>query len=206
MEVQFATETVDGIAASHTFRKGKWGLEVNPFFGGWDTIVHHPDGSRVRARTFNAVGGSAWVLTPMEGVRVGGAAFRSSTDSQDAGDDTTWRLMADASFARVAVRAEYFENSDDDTDWVGYYALVTVRPSDKVALNLQYTRSWLDFTSGFFSGTRFNIERDLAASINYSFRPNIVFKLEGHEGKGQNVFADRTPDARYAIASVSASF
>jgi hypothetical protein len=197
-------ETVDGIVASHTFRAGRWSLHLEPFYGSAEAILP-VGGTVVRSRASDIAGGSVWLRTPLEGVRVGGSGFRSALKIPsrtgivyDKGE--TWRGAIDATFSRVTARGEYTTLSHGLFDFSAYYGEASVKVVDKVSVNLQYSRAWLTTPT---ATTPFS--RDMAAGVNYAFLHNVVLKLEGHEGEG-SVLSGSAPEARYGLLSLSASF
>jgi hypothetical protein len=214
-ETNFVSETLDGVLVSQRIGKGKWSVDVEPWAGGWNTLAININGL-LRARATNVLGGTVWLKTPLSGLRVGGAAFRSTlrrdlvspppaTPVSGPEKRTLWQVSGDGSFEKFVLRSEFSLSKDADSRDRAYYAELSV-PVAKFKFSAQYSKFWVSWYAGPNSGFVSSGGRDMAAGINYSFRPNIVVKLEAHDGEGVGIRVPKPAENRYGLASLAVSF
>lgn len=209
-ESTFFAENLDGVAVEQSFSLGRWGVDLEPFAGGWNTIAVSGSTSATPARVEDGFGANAWLRTPIAGLRVGGAAYRNTI--RRPGNPApapevrrVWQASVDASFSRVTARGEFSKSKDSDSRDRAYYGLLSLKPLDKVALNVQISRRWVHWFAGPRAGIEAPIVRDLAVGVNYEFRPDLILKVEGHDGEGAGI-GTRPPVNRYFLVGLSASF
>jgi hypothetical protein len=217
-ETNFLNETLDGVIASQSLALGKWEFEVDPFAGGWNTLAVSGSSPLTPARVDDGVGANAWLKTPLSGLRVGGSFLHSTLRRRSVVTVTgtpapaptpeprnVWTASAEGAFSRFSLRAEYSKSKDGDSRDRIYYALASVEPLEKLTVNLLYTKHWVRWYGGPRAGTTSAGSRDMALGVNYAFRPNLVVKLEGHDGEGFAAVGAPVTN-RYGIASLAASF
>jgi hypothetical protein len=213
-DTNFFSETLDGAVITQLIGKGRWSVDLEPFAGGYSTLAISGSTPLTRARASDVLGMAVWLKTPVEGLRVGITGFRSTlrrdlvvpppSPAPAPEKRRLWMASLDGSFTRLTVRSEYSQTKDGDSRDRCYYALVSV-PVKKVTLNAQYTKFWVSWFAGFNQGIISGGARDLAAGVNYSFRPNLVVKLEAHDGEAIAIRVTPLVN-RYMIASLAASF
>ena len=214
-EANFVSETVDGVAATHSIALGQWGLELEPYLGGWDTLAITASTGLQRARAHNVAGFGSWLRTPLPGLRVGASFFRSTLrrdlvtpppDPAPAPENRRlWMVSADGSFSRATVRAEYSQTRDGDSRDRVYSGYVGARVVKGLHAHLEYSKFWVSWFASPLAGSVSGGQRDLAFGFSYKFSSNLVAKIEGHDGED---FAIRVPPPmrRYFLASLAASF
>jgi len=200
-EGSFTSETVDGLALSHTFfPRSAWSLDADFYGGEWDQFEVAPDAPEAAAfaRAEDAFGFQLWLQTPVQGLRFGfgghrkklsGGVFRPPGVKGETIED--WYVSVDASLSRFVFRSEYHEF--DPTlnlppappiflTLSAWYAQLGYLATDKVQLWLQYEVAGVESDSAIQTRPEDRDDRtDLGFSFNYLFRPNLVLKLEYHE-------------------------
>lgn len=211
-ETNFVSETIDGVVGLQRARLGRWELEVEPFAGGWNTLAISGATGLTPARATNVVGLGTWIQTPLSGLRAGATYFRSTlrrglgTATPPAPEPRSlWMVSADGAFPRITARAEYSQTKDGDSKDRAYYGLLSVKVVPKLSVNAQYSKFWVSWFGGPRAGLISSGQRDLALGVSYAFAPNLVAKLEGHDGEGIGI-AIPPPVNRYAIATLAVSF
>jgi hypothetical protein len=204
-EGSIASETVDGIVLSHLFRLGDgWELSGDLHYGNWDFLT---DAGTlfVRQEAKDSVGIELWLETPVPGLRIGVGSMRFDV----IGRGQTWEtshLSAEAELGPITTRVEFrFTDFEEGTNKAGY-AQVGVKLGEKLAINGQLDRSRLKGIS--FQG---EFDDDRALGLNYSFRPDLILKLEHHWDEGhlnlsQESLLAPAVKTRYGILSLSTSF
>lgn len=218
-ERSFTNESVDGIVATHTIGYASpWGVQLDAFFGEWE--VTNQDGVQADAR--NAVGGRAWLLTPIEGVRVGGGARRYTYDANDPASDPStvwgWHASLDANTGRLLLRSEYAEEHfapASDGRVRTLYGQLGVRVTDRLLLVGQAERQdfRIDVAGPFPLSADREFERDVAVGARFAILPGLVIKGEHHWYRGfrvedveTNVFGGDPAHTMYTLLSVSISY
>ncbi len=220
-EGSWASETVDGIVLStYLLADSPWNFDVSVFYGGWDTIEAGDPSVPVRAHVEDGVGGQLWLNTPVDGLRFGIEAHRSTVSggSRAAGEKsraTTWTASVDARLERFTFQAESFSYNFGDGSWRSYYAYAGYNINEKLRANAQVDvgRLKLEINEPFFSASADANNRDFAIGFNYKLSPSLVLKVEHHWMKGYLV-DDNPPDfftgdpvkVQYTIIGASASF
>lgn len=226
-------ETLDGVVASQTFGLADgWNLEANAFGGGFDLAqavrLRFPVSPTqqmtitrvVQLRSDRLYGGSAWLETPLSGVRVGATALRfkpnTLVDSLGASTRFPWATAyqgsLDVAFARGALRGEYRDLALNGENLYAYYGQGVLNVTERLQLVGQAEFTDRDDPTTPDVTERAQDHRDLAVGVRVALSPNVVFKLEGHEAKGYRSFDEVTvrsePRKRttYGIASVSLAF
>jgi hypothetical protein len=223
----FGAEAVDGIVTGHRVGFGRWSVDANLYYGGWDFLAIDRE---TRGRVRDGLGAFAWLDTPLDGVRVGGGVQRYTTTADVAGNPgRTQRgyslfASADVTRDRYFVRGEWsgtrFTTRDSvrQTDagrFDGFHLQAGVSPLRRVTLIGQFEAIDADYrlSSPFPIHLRKRAADDWAAGIRYAVRPDLVLKAEYHWNTGylredlrnDLVFGDPS-DARYGIVSISSSF
>jgi hypothetical protein len=209
------SETLDGVVITQKIGKGRWSVDIEPWAGGFNTLAININGL-LRARATNVFGATAWVRTPLSGLRVGGSAFRSTLRRdlvvpapappvQGPEKRHLWQVSGDGAFSRFTARSEFSLSKDGDSRDRAYYGEITV-PVSKLRLSLQYSKFWVSWYAGPNKGFVSSGGRDMAAGVNYVFRPNLVVKLEAHDGEGVGIRVPAPPENRYGLASLAVSF
>ncbi len=222
-------ETVDGLAAAYPVKLGGgFKLDLAAYGGGWDLLEEAPGTAlAARARAEDGLGLSAWLRTPVSGLRFGAAVnrftVRDSLLGVGASDD--WRsllLSVDGSFAHWDVRAEYLAGRHPLTlsgiafptvDTRGGYLELGTALTPKLWLHLQGEFQNGDFQRPAHPGLDVHLDRDLAVALDYAFRKDLVLKLEGHQDRGflsqdhdLDVFADPAVKIHYGILTLAVGF
>jgi photosystem II stability/assembly factor-like uncharacterized protein len=193
-------ESVDGVTA--TYRQplpAAFKLDLLAYGGGWDKLEEVPATAIAgRARSENALGARAWLITPIAGLRFGLAANRYTVRDGllrvSSSDD--WRtilLTADGSFPHWDVRAEYlaarhplaisgigFPTVDSD----GGYAEAGIALTPRLWLHAQVEFQHADFKRPAHPTIGVNIDRNFGAVLDYKAGQRVVLKLEGHRDRG----------------------
>jgi hypothetical protein len=220
LEGAFTSETVDGAVATYEVAAGKpWSAEVSGYFGGWNTLQRMSGGTPLQyvylpVRIEKAVGGQAWVNTPLQGVRVGvGGNSHHVNGGEFDGPWTAWMGSLDAALERVTLRAEYqrqdLKAGGDDLVYRSWYAYLGVQPVSGVTLSGQIEAADLDYAGVVHQP--FN--RETIAGISWAPRANLVLKAEGHITKGfwpdvpvMDELSGSPAKVNYVLLSLSTSF
>jgi hypothetical protein len=215
------SETVDGFVLSHAFDLGgAWSLDGDVYYGGWDIIEVEPATNRVsEGRASNQVGVQLWAATPLPGLRLGGGITRFDLRDQllsgGRGERELheWNLGVDGSFERWLARAEYLFVDFPPGDYRAWYVQLGARLDEHLQLLAQGDFSRLRFSLAplpvRFDGS---FQEDLALAASWSFRSNLVAKLEAHRAEGYrfdepiNLFTQPPFLTRYYVLSLSTSF
>ncbi len=202
-EGSFTSETVDGLALSHTFMpETEWSLEGNAFFGQWDLIeadVFDPTQPPKIAKAKDAWGVQFWLNTPI-GMRLGwGYQERDVSEGQEGvfrpiGEESGFGdhyISLDGVFGRFVVRAEWRKLGGTLDSPLGFTARAfnTIR---YVQLGYEANEKFRIFLQGeladvaqaapqFTEDADFDIREDYGIALNYAFSPNVVLKAEYHQ-------------------------
>jgi hypothetical protein len=209
-ETAYSSETVDGVALTHTFNLAHdWSVDGDVYFGN----LQFPErnfvtGGYVKSGARNARGAEVWVDTPMTGVRVGAGGLLYEIDSLFS--PGTWKTK----HLSLSVERKWFD-VHSDYKWVDLglaklelgYVQAGIHFTEKLRLNAQQ-----DFFYSNFTGRRARDDSDRALGLNYAFNPSLVLKAEHHWTEGgfwledQIPFGAPTPKTRYWILSLATSF
>lgn len=216
LEGTFTSETVDGVVGTWQVGSARgWSLELAGFAGGWTMSERFVDGSGTvqsrESRIERGVGARAWIGTPINGVRFGGGA--SNFQAEDAAIVPGWwnerHVSLDASLERVTLRSEARRITSDDFTYDAWYAYAGVRPFGALGLHAQIEQSDLDLPPV----PQLDFHDGVAVGASWSFRPNLVLKLEGHwtesywaENPPVRIGADTPRKITTGIISLSTSF
>ncbi|MEO1082619.1 MAG: hypothetical protein AAFY88_00095 [Acidobacteriota bacterium] len=203
LEGSFTSETVDGIAFSHTFgAETDWPVNLDAYLGEYETFesaLGDPT-NILPLKGEETYGLQLWLNTPVSGLRFGGS-FQSKTLT--GGQEGTFREIGEEQkveefmvslegvFDRWSVRGEYRAFDPDvpspistnkiTFDLVAWYAQVGFFVNEKLHIYAQYEKQESEWTSpDFVSAADFDTRDDLGFSINYLFTPNLVLKGEYH--------------------------
>ncbi len=209
----FTSETVDGLAFTHTFfADSAWNFEASAYAGEWTSIIFAPGISNEIARAEDGFGYQFWLRSPWN-VSLGTGMV--SFDHKGGGvlepingRREIFHASLDAIFGRFTLQAEWKGETDvqvdlgarvppgvlrgfDVSEW---YALVGFQATEKL-------RIFAQSETAFFRGRWIPIgvsdvgrkqREDVALALNYGFTPTIVLKAEYHwtVSRGFNVFPD----------------
>jgi hypothetical protein len=207
----FTTETVDGAELSYDALDlgGGWQLDADLYAGNWDFLAITTSGL-VQAKARGSVGGELWVTTPIRGLRLGagGMRYTSETPGDPKASSHNEHVSLEWEAGRVAAHVEGKRRISADARQTSAYAHLGLRVVPRVTLNVQAEISNLAIDQ---VASTLHLDRDLAAGVDYSFRDNLVLKLEHHWNRGYGI--DPQPDifgrpveTRYLLASVSTTF
>lgn len=219
-EGAFSSETVDGVVISQPiFRTASWALEADAYYGEWDRAEY------IAPNVFDgtaedAYGVQLWLETPISGLRFGAAGQHFEQNGgweliRPSGTTTDFDLALfsiDADLGRFYARAEWqiLETNFGllgDVEIPAYYAMAGFRITDTFQITAMYEHSENE-------GELFSIDplyEDVAASLIYRFRPNMLARLEYHqfESNAADVptpFGQPSVESDILILSVSAAF
>lgn len=216
-ETSFTNETVNGVVLSKTFRAGlPWSVDADVYYGEWDYLQQD---LATRARVKNAVGGEAWLQTPVDGLRVGVGGWRGSISGilyvpPDFKESRNiWHASLDGDFKRVRLTGEYSRARFKLGGHEGYTAYAGVKVVERLRVSLETSGQHLELRASPQRRVNRNLSRDHAVGLAFSFRPDLVAKLEHHWNKGlgaedvaQNPYSSPALKMNYVIVSLSASF
>jgi hypothetical protein len=227
-EGAYTSETIDGAVLSHTFLgESAFHVDASVYGGSYDLLEYSqvPVAPGVykftiaQAQARGALGGQAWINTPIDGFRVGGGASRATMDGgllRTNGRKETkrdWNVGVDGSFDRFAARGEYRGTIYKNLTYHGYYGQVGARVVGPLSLNAQGEVGTAIARNGAtYRELEIPLIRDYAVGANYAFRSDLVLKLEAHRTKDYdtednvNIFANNPGVAHYYISSLSLSF
>lgn len=201
-----SAETVDGVSIERTFApRSMWPLDADLYLGGWDTVQQqlHPDTEfgivNLEARAEDGLGVQLWLETPIQGLRFGAGWLTwllsgplTAPGTQDRWD--TYHASLDFSGERWLFRAERrqwrFEQDfgaflalpislPGKAQRDGYYVQLGAWLSPKVGLFAQIDDADLKNDLGLLPNVK-DFHEDLAVSLNYRFRPDLLLKVEHH--------------------------
>ncbi len=218
-EGTWTTETVDGLVVSKGWRPGEWLIDLDVFYGGWDSIVSQDADTYIPVRIEDGVGFQSWVTLPGERWRFG---LHLHQQRVGAGSDTTLIgenqdmlfASAEGEYEHFLFRSEYHRISfqSGNGTWTAWYIHLGAKFSEKWALHFSSDHGRIELVIPFI-GTADEDFDDEALSLNYSFSPRLVLKLEAHktegyavEGFAPNFLFDPPVRLDYAVLSFSASF
>ena len=209
---QYTSKTLDGALASMSFKgPRRWSFDVDGYFGEW-VLDQWNRTEQLDAR--NAWGAQVWANTPIDGVRVGGGAYRCDVDAP-AGAIVDYVMVHgsfDVDLDRWRFATEYLSgNLDYYGTYRAAYAQIGYQVTPRFSVHARRSRSRLNIpTSGHAIDAP--LSDGVGISLNYAVHPSILFKLEGHSNDGlmredvpRSWYAP-TSETRYWIASVVASF
>lgn len=204
-EGSFTSETVDGLALSHTFfSETEWPLDADVYYGEFDLIEAtsgFAEAPAILAQAKDAYGAQLWLNTPILGLRFGaGFQQRDVTGGLEgvfrpvggATEFDDYFFSIDGVFDKWVARAEWREiEGDIDSPLFGfvstatqtnYYIQAGYHFTDQFRLYGQAEFSDIENTSvAFTEPQEFDDRRDYGIAINYLFSPSVVLKLEYHE-------------------------
>lgn len=231
-------ETVDGISLSHTFAaRSDWDLEVDVYYGGWDTFQQQLneqarfDLVNLEARAEDGFGVQLWLNTPIRGLRLGAGGLTWLLDGPLTPPDTkdrwdSYHVSLDMSVDRWMLRSEYRRWRFDldlggfqDIPGVslpaiarreGFYVQAGVWVTPKIGLFGQFDTASLENNLGLIPETR-DFHDDLALSVNYRFRPDLVARVEYHWSDTRFPLGETVPqpgavEVGWLTAALSISF
>jgi hypothetical protein len=222
-EGAYFSETIDGGVLQHGFRDGQaWSVDASVYAGGWSLLAYDQSGDEFsigRVRADNAVGAQLWLNTPIDGVRIGGAAQRYKWKGIDeegaiAARQDVWEVQGsvDATFGRAFVRGETLLQNYETDDYYANYVQLGAAITPRLWLvglgEYAYERNW-ELTSETYPAD-FDWHKAAGVAVNYRVTPQFVVKAEHHWNKGIQVEQPASPldppRFRYFILSASASF
>lgn len=219
----FLSETVDGIAVSHTFLQDTdWPITLTGYFGSWDLLERAGGPEVFPADVDNAVGFQLWLGTPVEGLRLGFHANRLERtggilDSPPT-EHANYYVSLDGNFSlmdgdlRLLVRAEFRRFLFEQGLQEAFYAQLGVTLFDGAGLLVQAERS--NLKQSFTTGNRWtNYQDDLAFGLSYRFTPSVVLKSEFHLLRGYNfdeesrsIYNDPPGIGEYLLVSLAVGY
>ncbi|MDH3404215.1 MAG: hypothetical protein OES32_16990 [Acidobacteriota bacterium] len=236
-----SAETVDGVSIGRTFfPRSDWSLDTELYLGGWDTFQQQVSLDakfglvNLEARAEDGVGVQIWLDTPVRGLRLGAGTLTWLLDgplgepgTRDRWD--TYHVSLDAVGERWLVRAERRRwRFDQDfgaflalpvslrgkAQRDGYYLQVGVWLTPRIGLFGQIDHAGLKDNLDLLPGLE-NLHEDLAASLNFRIRPDLLLRVEYHNATTRlplglpdlpmNVGSDAV-DARWMVGGLSVSF
>ena len=233
-----SAETVDGISLSHTFAaRSVWDVEVDVYYGGWDTVQQQlneeaPVGLvNLDARAEDGFGVQLWLNTPVHGLRLGAGSLTWLLDGplSPPGTKDRWEsyhLSLDMAVDRWMLRSEYRQwRFDQDFGGFlnipgvsipstakreGFYAQAGVWLTPEIGLFGQFEKAALESGLDFLPDAK-DFHEDLAVSLNYRFRHDLVARVEYHWSDTRFAVDEAGPQPEpvavgWLIAALSVSF
>jgi len=208
----FTTETVDGAELSYSALDlgGGFQLDADLYAGDWEFLAITSEEGLVQSKARGSVGGELWVTTPLRGLRLGGGGMRYTAETPGIPNASshTEHASLEWELGRAAAHVEVKRRVSGDARATAGYVHLGARIFPKVTVNVQGEISDLDIKE---VPSTIHLDRDLAAGVNYSFRDNLVLKLEHHWNRGY--FTDVPPDlfgppskTRFFLVSLSTTF
>lgn len=211
-EIAFATETIDGVRASHDFAQGSpWSLQAAAYFGRTrvDELAWNSVGT---ARIDGGLGARLWLTTPVPGLRFGVSGQRLPLShslvllpGQKGAVVSHWMLSGEARLRAFDLRGEYRRYHLTNISGGAYYLQLGVLLSKRFRLEAQSQTTTLQGGLG-----NLKLDADLALGLSFRFTPQYILKLEGHRNRG---FLSEGPIpvmnplvTSYAILSLSTAF
>jgi hypothetical protein len=220
-EGSFTSENLDGAHLSHTFgASGPVSVELNAFGGAYTTTEAYNGGVN-RTKAQNVIGGQAWLVTPVDGLRfgIGGSRqdIKNTILTADHRDDwSNWIASAELVRSRFRLVSEY---SHWKLNQAGFqkrnvYAYAGANLTAKLRAHAAYDDGDAKLLLG---GTLYSLPQqftDAALGLSYGLRPDVVAKAEYHwnqarliEDKPSTLNPAASPfKTQYFIVSLSASF
>jgi predicted porin len=216
-------EAYRGLGLTGTRALGRWGVEYDVYTGGLnrfenemptdlyrvmngtspDTLGIEAIGSEVTDRLY---GGRLWLLTPVNGMRVGVSRYRGETSEENEPLSTidAQALSVELALSRMTTRAEYMYQWENDNDnQTAWYVESAVRVVGNWELAGLYNRYSADLDGDEYESVVSLLRhKEVAVGLNYRFSPNFVMKLAHHNVTG-NRFA--TPSSETLIDDLRAS-
>jgi len=222
-------ESVDGLTATDSLPlPSGFKLDLLAYFGGWDKLEEVPGTAlAAKARSENALGAAAWLITPVNGLRFGVAANRYGVRDgvMRVGSSDNWRtilLTADASFPHWDVRAEYLAAryplaisgiGFPTVDGKGGYIEAGVALTQRLWLHVQDEFQNADFKRPANPTIGVDLDRNLGVVLDYKAGQRVVLKLEGHRDRGflsedhsLDVLTSSPVTVRYAVLTCAVRF
>ncbi len=207
-EGAFSSETVDGLALTHTFfADSAWNIEASAYAGEWDAIIFVPGQIEEIARAKDGYGYQLWLITPWD-IRLGtglisfvqeGGGFVAPIN----GRRDIYHLSLDATFGRFVLQAEWDEETNGllevpgglvRVDFSEWYVLAGFQLTERLRI---FGQAEVAFARGEFIPLDINTSgrkqrEDTSLALNYSFSPSLVLKAEYHwtVSRGANKSAD----------------
>lgn len=218
-EGTFTSETLDGLALRYSKSGSAWGAEVSAYAGGF-TMTELAGTGVNRTRAENVLGGQLWIMTPVEGLKVGFGAARYEmrgtrlvADGQDVW--TTFYPSIEYAGSRLKLRGEFRRSDLRDVQVISdnYYVYAGFSVTSRLSLHAQRDTSKLQLTLA--PGVNLNLKpyhQDWATGATFAVRPDVVVKGEYHWAKSQvleapaQVFGSGAKPVNYGILSMSVSF
>ncbi|HUP46994.1 MAG TPA: hypothetical protein VM779_15920 [Thermoanaerobaculia bacterium] len=209
---QYTSKTLEGVLATTSIGgPGGWSFDADAYFGQW-ALDQWSETSSADAR--NAWGTQLWANTPIEGVRIGGGAYRCTVE-QYAGYPADYLMLhgsLEADLDRWRFAAEYLRG---DLDFYGryhaWYGQAGVNLNRRLSVHARLAVARLELPRNGDSSTA-RISDDFGLALNYAIHHGLLLKLEGHTNEG--LLRDDLPrnllgppeKTRYFIASIVATF
>lgn len=223
----YTSETVDGVSVMQPLFAGSpWAMEANAYAGSFsylDFITTRVSPTAYgyvgqRERASSTLGGSLWLSTPIDGLRLGGGGNRYTVQNaffqQGKYSFDGWHTSVDVKFDRFLARSEYRRlMAHKLMDYRGWYTQAGVALTSKLSVNGQAERAnyIVSAIPAVTAGYKTSLVRDDAAGVSYGFTPSLLLKLEAHKRKDHNiesVLSATAPslEGKYFISSLSLVF
>lgn len=210
-ERQYTSKTLEGFLGSMTLGgPAGWSFDLDAYGGQW--ALDQFGGDRADAR--EAFGAQIWANTPLQGVRIGGGAYRCTVEPRDgvAADYLMVHGSIDADLDRWRLATEYLSgNLDYYGRYHAYYGQVGYQFTKRVSVHARGAVARMKLPGNGYTITP-KLSDDVGIAINYALHPALIFKLEGHTNEGLlredaplNLYGSPSK-TRYVIASVVAGF
>ncbi len=209
-EDAFTSETVDGLALTHTFfADSTWNLEASAYAGEWDALFFAPGVFEEVVRARDAYGYQLWLVTPWD-VRLGtglisfiqeGGGFLEPVS----GRRDIFHASLDAAFGRFMFQAEWEEETGGvldvgfpgnllHADFNEWYVLAGFDITEKLRIFGQHEVAHIkqELVPFDLNSDDRDQREDTAVALNYAFTPSIILKGEYHwtVSRGTNRYFD----------------
>ncbi len=206
-EGSFTSETIDGVALSHTFAPlSDWRLQTEVYAGEYEYFEVNPfvqNGQALLAKAKDVVGFQLWLSTPVSGLRLGlGGHTREVSDGlvgifRQPGEEQSfddYYVSLDLVRDRFVFRTEYREFDTagssifNEAEFSLGYVQLGIHATEKIRFYGQYEfsdafqskESCITFGLPCTEDVNLELRRDPGIALNYLFSPNSVLKLEYH--------------------------
>lgn len=210
-ERRYTSKTVEGVLGSASMGgPAGWSFDVDAYLGRWQVDY----GTTQQSDARDAWGAQLWANTPLDGVRVGGGAYRCEVVPPYGApaDYVMLHASVEADLDRWQLASEYLRgNLDRWGRYRAWYAQAGFHVTRRLSVHARGSLARIEAPVNGHE-VKADLSEDFGLAVNYALHPSILLKVEGHTNEGllredrpANLYASPSK-TRYFIASVVASF